>query len=134
MSEAISAIGAAAGGSAPAVEVMSQAALRATLAPGAQRWGGTTASPSGLQDVAKSLGDFSNRMFAPDDSSGPGAMLASVERAALSSFKRDDYLKTVLVATDLSVHVSMSMMKFHLSTSLGSAATGLFNTLLKNRE
>ena len=133
MSEAISAIGAAAGGSAPRVEVMSQGALRATMAPGAQRWG-AAASPSGLQDVAKTLGDISNRMFAPDNTSGPSAMLAGVERAALSSFKSDDYVKTMLVATDLSMHVSMSMMKFHLSTSLGSAATGLFNTLLKNRE
>ena len=86
-----------------------------------------------LRGTVASLGKFTDRIFG-QSTDGPAAMLARVERAALESITPQDYLRATIVATDLSMYVSVSMLKFHVSSSLGSAATGLFNTLLKNRE
>lgn len=87
----------------------------------------------GLRDTTATLGEFSTRVFGRDGG-GPAEMLARLEQAALNSISPRDYVRSMLVATDLSMQVSASMMKFHVSSSLGSAATGLFNTLLRNRE
>lgn len=91
------------------------------------------AAGGSVQDLARTLDRFGSRMFAPE-ANGPAAMLSGVEQSMLTSMKPADYVRATLVATDVSMHVSMSMMKFHVSASLGNAATGLFNTLLKNRE
>lgn len=98
------------------------AAHSAAVAPG-----------GGLRAVAATLGDLGGRLLDPT-AANPASMLARAEHAALSSLHPQDYLRATLVATDVSVHVSTSLMKFHLSSSLANAATGLFNTLLKNRE
>ena len=85
-----------------------------------------------MRGTVASLGEFTDRIFG-QSTDGPAAMLARVERAALDSITPQDFLRATIVATDLSMYVSMSMLKFNVSSSLGSAATGLFNTLLKNR-
>lgn len=114
------------------VEVVTNQPMKATLF----HVDGERAAASGgggIREAVNALQDVGSRLFA-GNTEGPSAMLAGVEKAALSAITPQDFMRTSMAATDLSMHVSMSMMKFHLSTSLGSAVTGLFNTLLKNRD
>lgn len=109
------------------------AAVGAGLPPASTTATAAAAPTNGLRAAAAALGDLGGRVLDPA-AANPASMLAQVEHAALNALHPRDYLRATLVATDLSIHVSTSMMKFHLSSSLGNAATGLFNTLLKNRE
>jgi hypothetical protein len=86
-----------------------------------------------LRKITTSMGEFSARIFGPE-AGGPAAMFAAVERATLNSITPHDFVAMSLRFADMNTQLSMTMMKFHASSSLGSAATGLFNTLLKNRE
>jgi len=117
-------------GRAAMVELPRAGPMTATMVPLSTR---PDPAHTGIGAMSSTLGRVSDRLFNVS-SGGPAAMLAQVDRAAMQSFSGNDLLRSSLVATDLSIHVSMAMLKFNLSSSLGSAATGLFNTLLKNRE
>lgn len=77
--------------------------------------------------------DMAARLFQTSGENHAG-LLNGLERSVLTTATPGDFLRATLAASDVTMHVSMSLMKIHLSTSLGSAATSLFGTLLRNRE
>jgi hypothetical protein len=57
-----------------------------------------------------------------------------MRREMLSAVDLSDPLKTMFVITDYGIEAHGMFAKLHISTSLASAATSLFGSLLKNQQ
>lgn len=57
-----------------------------------------------------------------------------IQRSMLAAIDPEDPARTMVAMTNLSMEATASMSRLHLCTSLASAATSLFGTLLKNQQ
>jgi hypothetical protein len=57
-----------------------------------------------------------------------------IQRSMLAAVDPNDPVRTMVTVANLSMEATASMSRLHLSTSLASAATSLFGTLLKNQQ
>jgi len=60
--------------------------------------------------------------------------MEDIQRSMLASIDPEDPAKTMVAMTNLSMEATASMSRLHLCSSLASAATSLFGTLLKNQQ
>jgi hypothetical protein len=80
---------------------------------------GSTAVPALLQSLA-------NQMQARP--------VEDIQRSMLAAIDPEDPAKTMVAMTNFSMEATASMSRLHLCSSLASAATSLFGTLLKNQQ
>lgn len=82
------------------------------------------ASPDAFSDVAASLGT----QF------GKTRSFEEIRHSMLNSFDPSDPIKSMFVMTSDGMEAHMLFTRLHISTSLASAATSLFGSLLKNQQ
>ena len=121
----------AAGAALPPLPHMPAAQDPQRAAQFAQHMSGDAAG--GTRQSLAALEQATTKLFSPAEH-GTSGLLAGLENSLLTTVTPQDFLRATIAASNVSIHVSMSMMKFHLSSSLGSAVTSLFGTLLKNRD
>jgi len=82
------------------------------------------ANGSAFSDMAASLGSSLNRTRSFEE----------IRHSMLSSYDPSDPIKSMFVMTSDGMEAQMLFTKLHISTSLASAATSLFGSLLKNQQ
>lgn len=95
-------------------------------APTSRSWGE-------LSQVSKALDGFSDRIFNKVDPKAD-ALMSNIHRINEQPFSLDASRQALSNQFELQVHVAKEAVKFHMHLSLANSATGLFNTLLKNRD
>lgn len=66
--------------------------------------------------------------------SARGRPVEEIQRSMLAAIDPSDPAGTMVAVTNLSIEASATLSRLHLSTSLASAATSVFSTLLKNQQ
>ncbi len=119
---AAAATSAAAAAQPPAALPPAETRMFATLMQG----GAAAPAPSGAEfsDVAASLGT----QF------GKTRSFEEIRHSMLNSFDPSDPIKSMFVMTSDGMEAHMLFTRLHISTSLASAATSLFGSLLKNQQ
>ena len=120
---------AASGASRPPVAAQFEPAetkMFAHMMQGAPAQASTSAGPpSALRDAAMAVAtQFGGNVRSFED----------VRRSMLASIDLGDPVKTMFVMTDHAMETQMMFSKLHIASSLASAATSLFGTLLKNQQ
>jgi len=119
---AAAATAAAAAAQPPAALPPAETRMFATLMQGSP----VAPTPSGgaFSDVAASLGT----QF------GKTRSFEEIRHSMLNSFDPSDPIKSMFVMTSDGMEAHMLFTRLHISTSLASAATSLFGSLLKNQQ
>lgn len=87
--------------------------------------GASAGAPSTLRDAAMALAaQFGGNVRSLED----------MRHSMLESIDLSDPIRTMFAITDHSMEAQTMFAKLHISTSLASAATNLFGTLLKNQQ
>jgi len=119
---AAAATAAAAAAQPPAALPPAETRMFATLMQGGNV--ASTPGPDAFSDVAASLGT----QF------GKSRSFEEIRHSMLSSFDPSDPIKSMFVMTSDGMEAHMLFTRLHISTSLASAATSLFGSLLKNQQ
>ena len=82
-------------------------------------------APGPLQDAASSLAA---------QLGGNARSLEEIRASMLHSIDLRDPIRTMFVLTDTAMEAQATFTRLHISSSLASAATSLFGTLLKNQQ
>ena len=119
---AAAATAAAAAAQPPAALPPAETRMFATLMQGGNV--ASTPGPDAFSDVAASLGT----QF------GKSRSFEEIRHSMLNSFDPSDPIKSMFVMTSDGMEAHMLFTRLHISTSLASAATSLFGSLLKNQQ
>jgi hypothetical protein len=86
---------------------------------------GASGAPGALQDAANSLAA---------QLGGNARSIEEIRASMLQSIDLRDPIRTMFVLTDTAIEAQATFARLHISSSLASAATSLFGTLLKNQQ
>ncbi|ADU39137.1 hypothetical protein [Variovorax paradoxus] len=92
------------------------------------------AGPQGAAAVSSpsALGDAAKAMAA--QMSGNNRSFEDMQKSLLASVDFNDPIGTMFAMTDHQMEMQMFFTKIHFSSSMASAATNVFGTLLKNQQ
>jgi len=108
----------------PAALPPAETRMFATLMQGSGSAAAAAPSSSAFSDVAASLGN----QF------GKTRSFEEIRHSMLNSFDPSDPIKSMFAMTSDGMEAHMLFARLHISTSLASAATSLFGSLLKNQQ
>ena len=83
------------------------------------------ASPGALTDAARAVAS---------QLSGQTRSFEDMRRGMLTSIDFSDPIKSMYLVTDASIQMQTLATRYHMGMGLATAATGLFNGLLKNQQ
>lgn len=85
-----------------------------------------------LRQVLGNFNEFSSRLFGAQ--AGSPEPNKSLEKTLMNASSPNDVVGSLFVMSDMSAQVTKSVVRLTTSMAMGGAVTGLFSSLLKNRE